>query len=66
MSGAREHSRGHDTCGVCGHLARCLACGKKSLHRVDGEYVCENRCSPHNALEKSFKEEMKAALEKVR
>ena len=62
---SREHSRGKGSCTLCGRLAECPSCKQKTLHKVWGEYVCENHCSKSKRISEAFQREMEDALKKV-
>lgn len=60
------HSKGTGKCACSPTLTECPSCGKRSLHKVAGDYICENGCSKDERLQAAWKAEMKAAVAKVR
>ena len=46
--------------------ARDRAAPQRALHRIYGEYLCENRCSPRTRIEETWRQEMKEALRRTR
>lgn len=61
---AREHGHG-GRCKACA-VTKCPLCGQLTLHRIAGEWVCENRCSPLARIESVWRAEMRAALARCR
>lgn len=66
---AARHSRGTGRCDACGGpLSQCPQCKGQTLHRIDGDYRCEKggECSPSARLASTWREEMHAAVAKVK